>query len=112
MAAPIAYQTEGGERRTTLGGRDQRWDAGEGNLGGSRPRTAHARVGVHASGAEGPMGACGRPEAARTRAGEPRGVGAEPRLPRVPLREVPAAGRPGGGGVSAAVGGGWTKRRA
>src|SRR5205807_270626 len=33
MAAPIAHQTAGGERRATLGGRDGRWDAGQGNLG-------------------------------------------------------------------------------
>src|SRR5204863_472918 len=112
MAAPIAYQTEGGERRTTLGGRDQRWDAGEGNLGGSRPRTAHARVGVHASGAEGPHGARRRPEAARDRAVDPRGDRTEPRPSRVPRRGVSDRGRPRGRADSAGVGGHRTQRTA
>src|SRR5207247_5257442 len=112
MAAPIAYQTEGGERRTTLGGRDQRWDAGEGNLGGSRPRTAHARVGVHASGAEGPHGARRRPEAARDRAVDPRGDRAEPRPSRVPRRGVSDRRRPRGRADSAGGGGHRTKSTA
>src|SRR2546421_315048 len=86
MAAPIAYQTAGGERRATVGGRDGRWDVGQGNLGGIRPRTAHARVGVHASGAEGPHGARRRPEAARERALDPRGDRVAPPPSRLRLR--------------------------